>query len=115
LLDRAAPAEAAADLDRSVGLIAERLGVQARHFAYPKALPASGATEDEVRRRFASAAVAGGRTNRYGATDPHRLARTPVQAADGDRLFRAKAGGGLRLEGELREALDRRRYARATR
>jgi peptidoglycan/xylan/chitin deacetylase (PgdA/CDA1 family) len=115
LLDRASPEDAAADLDRSVDLIADRLGVEARHFAYPKALPASGATEAEVRRRFASAAVAGGRTNRYGVADLHRLARTPVQAADGPRLFRAKAGGGLRLEGALREALDRRRYARATR
>jgi hypothetical protein len=61
----------------------------------------------------ASAAVAGGRVNRFGATDPWRLARTPVVAADPTADVARKARGGLRLEGWAREQLDRRRYAGA--
>jgi hypothetical protein len=39
------------------------------------------AAEEAVRARFRSAAVAGTHANRYGATDPHRLARSPVRSA----------------------------------
>jgi peptidoglycan/xylan/chitin deacetylase (PgdA/CDA1 family) len=45
-------AEAARDeVDRSVHLIEDRLGVPCRHFAYPKAVPPSPAAEVVVRRR----------------------------------------------------------------
>lgn len=115
LLDRADPVDVATDLDRSTGLIADRLGVEARHFAYPKALPAVGPAAAEVAARFRSAAVAGGRTNPYGRTDPLRLARTPVQRADRGSFFVRKAAGGMRLEGVLRERLDQRRYRAADR
>jgi peptidoglycan/xylan/chitin deacetylase (PgdA/CDA1 family) len=114
LLDRADPAAAAADLDRSIGLVQEHLGVTPVDFAYPKALPASTAVEALVRERFRSAALAGTRPNRYGATDPWRLARSPIQASDGMRWFRAKADGGMGLEATLRTRLNRRRYAGAT-
>jgi len=103
------------ELDRSIDLIGERLGVMARHFAYPKALAPSPAADLAVRSRFASAAVAGGRPNRFGRTDPWALSRTPVQVADGTGWFARKARGGLRVEGVVRERLDERRYARATR
>lgn len=115
LLDRSEPTAVEHELDRSVALIGERLGVAARHFAYPKALAPSPAAEVIVRDRFASAALAGGRVNAYGRTDVGRLARTPVQTGDGLDWFARKARGGLRLEGELRERLDRRRHAGAAR
>jgi peptidoglycan/xylan/chitin deacetylase (PgdA/CDA1 family) len=115
LLDRLAPDAAADELDRSVGLIEERLGVTALDFAYPKALPPSPAVDALVRARFRSAALAGGRVNRVGTTDVHRLARTPVQRSDRPDWFRRKADGGLRLEGLLREVASRRRYAGAQR
>jgi peptidoglycan/xylan/chitin deacetylase (PgdA/CDA1 family) len=113
LLDRADGPEAAAELDRSVGLIEDRLGVACRHFAYPKALPGSPAAEREVRCRFRTAAVAGTRPNRYGATDLHRLRRSPIQVGDGMRWFRRKASGGMALEDDLRTLRNRGRYAGA--
>jgi len=110
LLDRMDADVIAADLDRSIELITANLGVAPRHFAYPKALPGSAAAEVEVRRRFASAALANSRVNRPGRTDAHRLWRTPVQRSDGLRWFEAKAAGGLRLEGWLRAVAARARY-----
>lgn len=114
LLDRLPPAETAAELDRSVALVEDRLGVTPRHFAYPKAVPGGAAAAAEVRRRFRSAALAGTRANRYGATDPYRLARSPVQASDGMRWFARKVGGGMALEDRLRGLANRRRYAGRT-
>jgi peptidoglycan/xylan/chitin deacetylase (PgdA/CDA1 family) len=113
LLDRLDPAGVAADLDRSTDLIGERLGVEARHFAYPKALPPTPAAEREVRARFASAALAGTKANPVG-TDVHRLARTPVQTTDGSRWFARKLAGGMAFEDDLRRLVNRRRYAGAT-
>jgi peptidoglycan/xylan/chitin deacetylase (PgdA/CDA1 family) len=113
LLDRVGSAEAAAELDRSVGLIEDRLGVRCRHFAYPKALLGSPGAEQEVRRRFRTAAIAGTRPNAYGATDLHRVRRSPVQVDDGMRWFRRKAAGGLGFEDDLRSLRNRRRFAGA--
>jgi peptidoglycan/xylan/chitin deacetylase (PgdA/CDA1 family) len=111
LLDRVDGQEAANELDRSVGLIEDRLGVSCDHFAYPKALLGSRAAEEEVRRRFRTAAVARTRPNPYGSTDLHRLCRSPIQVADGIRWFRHKAAGGMALEDDLRTLRNRRRYA----
>ncbi len=115
LLDRVGATSAAADLDRSIGLIGEQLAVEARHFAYPKALAPTETIDAVVRARFVSAALAGGGTNRFGRTDLGRLARSPIVVADGLGWFARKARGGLRLEGALRARLDQRRYATATR
>jgi peptidoglycan/xylan/chitin deacetylase (PgdA/CDA1 family) len=114
LLDRLPADAVAADLDRSIGLIEDRLGTTPRHFAYPKALLGSEAAQREVRTRFASAAVAGTRPNIPGRTDPQRLARSPIQVTDEMRWFRRKVDGGLRLEDDLRRVVNRRRYATAT-
>jgi peptidoglycan/xylan/chitin deacetylase (PgdA/CDA1 family) len=114
LLDRVDGAEAADEIDRSIGLIEDRLGIPCHHFAYPKAVSGSPAAEQEVRRRFRSAAIAGTRPNPYAATDRYRLARSPVQVSDGLRWFRHKASGGLRLEDDLRRMRNRRRYAGMT-
>lgn len=110
LLDRMPAAEVAADLDRSIELIGDRLGTVPAHFAYPKAVPPSAPAEIEVRRRFVSAALAGGRVNRPGRSDPARLWRTPVQASDSFDQFAAKAAGGMRLEGTLRAVVAGARY-----
>jgi peptidoglycan/xylan/chitin deacetylase (PgdA/CDA1 family) len=114
LLDTAPVADVDRELDRSRELIGERLGVEARHFAYPKAVHGSREADAAVRARFRSAAVAGTRPNRYGCTDRYRLSRSPIQVTDGLRWFRRKAAGGMALEGALRAVLDRRRYAGRT-
>jgi peptidoglycan/xylan/chitin deacetylase (PgdA/CDA1 family) len=114
LLDRLPSGEVAEELDRSITLIGEHLGRAAQDFAYPKALLGSLAAQQAVQQRFRSAALAGTRPNRYGATDPFRLARSPVQVSDKQRWFVRKAGGGMAFEDELRRVLNRRRYAAAT-
>ena len=92
LLDRLPAAAVDAELDRADGLLAEHLGTRPRHFAYPKAVAGSSPADAAVRRRYRSAALAGTRPNAYGATDPHRLARSPIQTSDGMRYFDAKVG-----------------------
>lgn len=113
LLDRLPAAEVDGELDRSITLIGERLGVACRHFAYPKALAGSPTADRAVRARFASAALAGTRANPYGATDPYRLARSPVQVDDGLVFFERKVDGGMRMEDDLRRLVNRRRLAGA--
>jgi peptidoglycan/xylan/chitin deacetylase (PgdA/CDA1 family) len=114
LLDRLAPDEVGDELDRSIGIIQERLGVRPADFAYPKAVPGSPPADLAVRARFRSAALAGTRPNRYGATDPYRLARSPVQVSDGMKWFVRKAHGGLALEDRVRGMVNRRRYRHIT-
>ena len=110
LLDRV-DAAARDEVDRSADLIEARLDRACAHFAYPKALLGSTTAQAEVRRRFASATLAGGRVNVAGLADPYRLWRSPVQTSDGMRWFTRKASGGLRLEGMLRERRSGARYA----
>ena len=74
----------------------------------------SAAADAAVRARFRSAALAGTRPNPYGRTDPYRLARSPIQRADGMSWFRRKLDGGMALEDRLRTLANRRRYAGAT-
>lgn len=105
-LDRASAAD---ELDRSIEAISTNLGFEPQHFAYPKAVDGSAEANDEVRRRFRSAALGGGRSNSIGA-DPFRLQRTPVQRSDTRSMFTSKIKGGMRLEGVLREAISGRRY-----
>jgi peptidoglycan/xylan/chitin deacetylase (PgdA/CDA1 family) len=113
LLDRLPPDRIAEELNRSSELVEDRLGVTATHFAYPKSVPPTSAADTAVRERFASAALAGTRPNPYGRTDPHRLARSPIQAGDEMRWFRAKADGGMAFEDDVRRFVNRWRYAGA--
>jgi peptidoglycan/xylan/chitin deacetylase (PgdA/CDA1 family) len=113
LLDRVDEDVAVQQLDRSRSLIEDRLGTPAEDFAYPKALAPSPAVARLVKQRFRSAALAGGGVN-TGGTDPQRLARVPIQNADGMRWFARKLDGGLALEGRLRFAANRMRYAGST-
>jgi len=114
LLERCTPMVAAQECDRSIDLIGSQLGVAPRHFAYPKALPGTVSIAAEVAVRFRSAAVAGTRSNRYGKTNPYRLARSPIQRSDGMRWFRRKVAGGMMLEDDMRRVANRFRYAGAT-
>jgi len=109
LLDRLPAGAVDDELDRSIGLIGERLGLAALDFAYPKAVPGSPAADRAVRQRFRSAALAGTKTNGYGTTDAYRLSRSPVQSADGMRWFKHKARGGLSLEDFVRQRINRHR------
>jgi peptidoglycan/xylan/chitin deacetylase (PgdA/CDA1 family) len=120
LLDRIPPAEVADELDRSIGLIGDRLGRPALDFAYPKAIAGTPEAARLVRDRFRSAALAGTRVNPYRTTqtprgtDPQQLARSPIQVSDGMRFFERKLAGGMALEDSFRRAIDRARYARAS-
>jgi peptidoglycan/xylan/chitin deacetylase (PgdA/CDA1 family) len=113
LLDRLDDRRVEEELARSCASIEEQLGVPAVHFAYPKSLPPSAGADRAVRARFRSAALAGTRPNRYGRTDPYRLARSPIQAGDEMRWFRAKVAGGMAFEDDVRRALNRWRYSGA--
>ena len=106
VLARASAADADEEVTRSVELIEQRLARACRHFAYPKAIPPSPAAEVIVRRRFATAALAGNTPNVAGATDLHRLGRHALTVADDDASFTRKAAGGMRLEGWLRAQRD---------
>lgn len=110
LLDRIDPGAVAEELDRSISLIEDNLGVTPRHFAYPKGLPGHAEAQRAVRSRFASAAVGGTRANEAGRTDPWALARSPVQVIDDESRFAAKLAGGLRLEDDVRRVANRLRY-----
>jgi len=109
LLDRTSAAVVADDLDRSIDLIGEHVGVDALDFAYPKALTPSLDTVGEVRKRFRSGALAGTRPNRP-VLDPFALFRSPIQRADRMRWFRHKAQGGMQAEDVARRALNKARY-----
>jgi peptidoglycan/xylan/chitin deacetylase (PgdA/CDA1 family) len=113
LLDRLPDDRVDEELSRSVAAIQDHLGVTPAHFAYPKSLAPSPAADRAVRARFRSAALAGTRANPYGTTDPHRLARSPIQTGDEMRWFRAKAAGGMAFEDGVRRALNRWRYSGA--
>jgi peptidoglycan/xylan/chitin deacetylase (PgdA/CDA1 family) len=113
LLDRLGPDAVDVELDRSIELIGEHVGRPPLDFAYPKAVAGSAATDRAVRRRFRSAALAGTRANPFGATDPYRLARSPIQRSDGMRWFERKVDGGMAAEDGLRRALNRWRHTAA--
>ena len=99
LLDRLDSNLIAGELDRSIELITERVGRAPAHFAYPKAVAGSPEADAAVRARFQSAALAGTRVNAYGVTDPHRLARSPIQLSDGMRWFERKVARRDALRG----------------
>jgi len=114
LLDRLPAGQITDELDRSIDLIGDRLGVGPRHFAYPRSVAGSRDAEVAVRVRFSSAALGGMRANPYGSADPYHLKRSPIQASDGMRWFNRKLAGGMVAEDVLRRFVNRWRYADAT-
>ncbi|GIU83690.1 MAG: hypothetical protein KatS3mg008_0465 [Acidimicrobiales bacterium] len=109
-LHNASPREAQFEITESQRLVEERLGLQARHFAYPKAMRPAAGVAPLVEAAFRSASLAGGGVNVPGLADVHGLRRVPVQVDDDEELFRAKLEGRSRLEGALREVFDRIRH-----
>jgi peptidoglycan/xylan/chitin deacetylase (PgdA/CDA1 family) len=114
LLDRVPATDAAEELDRSVALIGDRLDVETRHFAYPKAVLGSPENEALVRERFRTATIARTRTNPWGSADLHRLTRSPVQRIDDPDVFARKAAGGMGFENDVRDVVNRWRYRNET-
>ena len=115
LLDRITPSEAAHELDRSIEIVETHLGVTPAHFAYPKALLGSPQNEHEVRKRFRTATIGRTRPNPWEGSDLHRLTRSPIQVSDGMDFFERKVRGGMRLENDVRDLVNRWRYRGATR
>ncbi len=66
-----------------------------------------------VRRRFASATLAGNRAAVPG-DDRYRIGRHALTVADDDTSFQRKIDGGMVLEGWLRERRDAWQVSRAT-
>ncbi len=113
VMDKVTPAEARDELRAAKELIEDRLGVAADHFAYPKGVFGGEAVEGVVGEFHTTAALADGAVNTPDDWAPLRLDRIPVQASDGMRYFEAKVDGGMRLEGMMRQALNRVRYRAA--
>ena len=95
------------DLRRCDELIAERLGVEPGHFAYPWG-QWSAAADGVVRERYLSATVGSG-PGIEPETDRHKLPRLLVMLSDSITMFRRKMWGGFRLETALRGLRDRLR------
>lgn len=110
LLDRCDLDTARRELEICDGRLSDELGVDVVHFAYPKALAATGEVEREVRQRYRSAAIAGTRANQPGSFDPHRLFRSPIQRSDLWEGFVRKLEGGMRAEDDIRRVLNVVRY-----
>ena len=91
-------ATAADELDRSIELIGERLGVDCEHFAYPKALLGSPAAEAEVRRAVpvGHRRRAAGRTRRAPTSTGCTARRSRSPTACGGSVARPPAGCGSR-------------------
>jgi peptidoglycan/xylan/chitin deacetylase (PgdA/CDA1 family) len=114
VFDKLDPQQALEEIRRSRELIENRLGVPAVHFAYPKGVFGGERNEAHIAEHFRSAALANCGVNVYGSTNDLRLDRSPIQRGDGMTFFKKKAQGGMRLEGQLRALLNRRRYDAAT-
>jgi peptidoglycan/xylan/chitin deacetylase (PgdA/CDA1 family) len=115
LFDRISRSDALDQIERSVGLIHDRLATDAVDFCYPKALAPSAENLALVRQHFRSGTLAGTRPNVGATHDPHLLWRTPMQTVDVGRWFTQKTNGGLGLEDRLRDQLNRVRYRAASR
>lgn len=90
------------EIGTSNSLIEQRLGVRARHFAYPWGYWSVGAHERVV-QTYETATLGGG-LDPGESTDPHILNRVPVQLSDGVIGLRSK----LRTGGAIEEKLRRR-------
>lgn len=89
------------EIGTSNQLIADRLGIDAKHFAYPWGYWSQTA-HDVVARRYESA-VLGGAVRSTVLLDPQKVNRIPIQLSDGVIGFRAK----LRTRGVAEERIRR--------
>lgn len=91
------------ELATSDDVIAERLGIPPRHFAYPFGYW-SPTADGPVRHRYETA-VLGGSPRPRAVPEPHMIHRYPIQLSDGFRFFMARVNRGLRAEETVRRAL----------
>lgn len=94
------------ELADPLALFRERLGLEVRHFAYPRG-DWNSDLEELVGRYYRSAVIGGGQKASPGRFHPYRIPRIPIRRSDGWLFFRAKIEG--RLNGE--EALYQRLHA----
>lgn len=85
-------------------LFQRRLGLEVRHFAYPKALW-NQTVENLVVQHYASAVISGGKKARPHQFNPYRIPRIPIRRSDGWFFFRAKTRGALSGEEDLYDDL----------
>ena len=104
-LTRLPAPEILAELSRSRELIADRLGKEPQHFAYPWARWTAHVRE-VVGQYFDTAAAAGGGKNLPGTYDPLALQRRPIQQSDGFWLFKLKLASFLDGEEYVRRIAD---------
>jgi peptidoglycan/xylan/chitin deacetylase (PgdA/CDA1 family) len=81
-------------------LFRQRLGLDVRHFAYPKALW-NPAVEKLVAKYYASAVIGGGYKATPEGFNPYRIPRVPIRCSDGWFFFLAKKRGWLAGEEAL--------------
>lgn len=104
-LSKASESEAREEMERSKGLIEDRLGVPCRHFAYPWSVAAPAARR--VAASLFDTAALDWRTERRPLRDPQRLGRLPVMRSDGAGFFRVKVNGWLDAEALVYRAMHR--------
>lgn len=103
-----------AELEHCDRRIHDELGVEVRHFAYPKAVDGSSAARRLVATRYRSAVLAGTSANGPNAA-LHGLARSPIQRDDSVGDVERKFVGGLHGEDVIRGRLNKWRYRGAER
>ena len=91
------PARIADELARPRAMIQDRVGADARHFAYPRAIW-DARVEAQVRQTYASAAIAGYGKETAPRFDRYRIRRLPILRRDGYGYFRVKLRGWLEKE-----------------
>lgn len=87
-------------------LFHQRLGLDVRHFAYPKALWNS-AVEKLVANYYATAVIGGGCKATPNGFNPYRIPRVPIRCSDGWFFFLAKLRGYLAGEEGLYSKLHK--------
>lgn len=81
-------------------LFRQRLGLEVRYFAYPKALW-NPTVEKLVAKYYASAVIGGGYKATPDGFNPYRIPRVPIRCSDGWLFFLAKKRGWLAGEEAL--------------
>jgi peptidoglycan/xylan/chitin deacetylase (PgdA/CDA1 family) len=81
-------------------LFRQRLGLEVRHFSYPKALW-NPTVEKLVAKYYASAVIGGGYKATPDGFNPYRIPRVPIRCSDGWFFFLAKKRGWLAGEEAL--------------
>jgi peptidoglycan/xylan/chitin deacetylase (PgdA/CDA1 family) len=95
--------EVRAELETSDELIRRRLGLTARHFAYPYGYWSETAHPSVAARYYT--ATLGGSPRPLAMPDLHQIHRYPVQLSDSFRFFPARLKGGLMMEERVRRSL----------